>query len=203
MKLHTRGSAITELLLILPIFLGLAFMIGWIGFLQIQRTELEKLAWNTQTQKTYGYSLHALDKKYKINSSSFLGTFIQEYNPDVPRAFHLFIGLHPVKSEKLVLQGQIPSIFENFFRAAFNERGNIRKFTLTANLFSSGSPMNRSWITKLALWQESMNASGFQYPLYMLGIPELLSVPGIPSSILGDFQKLLKAKHTIKNKGRQ
>lgn len=79
MKYITKRAGMIELWMVLPLFIGIAFFIGIIGFTLITQTRLEKKAWEIQTQTETPFrktqTIHAngkipQDKRYAYKLSS-------------------------------------------------------------------------------------------------------------------------------------
>ena len=198
MKFRIKNKGMTELLLILPLFLGLACFIGWTGFLMIHKSRIEKHAWVTQIEKTYEIKSNPeeINPKYKIksnHSATEVVDFVKNFTSKLPTIFGGYIALHSTKFKTLTINDQTTTAFERLHAAAFQENGNTKNFQFSADMMIPGDPMNGAGVTKLLMWQESMKNSGFgaTYPLQMLGIMELLGISGLPVDKLGGFAGLI------------
>lgn len=188
---------VVELLLILPIFTGILCVIAWVGFFLIQKTKMEKDAWQIQTRKTYDMDneMKQINPDYKteFNRSVWdwarLGT---QAIPRLPIAFKGFIVSHPQKHEDLILEGNAPKVLQEFYSASFKNNSNedVRSYRMKAEMISSGDPMYNAGNTKKLMWAEAMREAGFNYySLTGLGYTELT---GIPVGYIKDAFDLIK-----------
>ncbi len=202
MKSITRKNiGLTELLLILPLFTGILCMIAWAGFLMIQKTKMEKDAWQIQTRKTYRMSnpMKMIDPNYTSQSNrswldwARLGN--QTLSTKLPAAFSGYLATHPQKNESLSLHGSTFRIFQQFNNSSFTDKSDIRAYDLKTDITSSGSPMDHSFVTKKLMWKEAMITSGFDYAdLNAVGYKEITGIPIQYVDMALDMIKSLKEK---------
>lgn len=192
---HNRG--VTELLIVIPLFLGLICIVGWLGFLLIAKSKMEKHAWLIQTKKSYDLSVdpQSLNNHYEMNNDFSWRQLLQGralLNANLPYAFRGYVAAATTQYKKLKLKGDAPSILQNFDKASFGrDSTNVFPYSFEADLIISKTPFNDSWIVKNGMWQEAMKDAGFGvlYPLYLLGTKELLNaaIPGAKMAGFADF----------------
>jgi len=200
-----RDSAMTETLILIPLFLGMVCIIGWIGFLLIAKSKMEKHAWIIQTKQSYDQRVRArdLNTNYNLEDDFSWKQILQGSTTllsDLPVAFKLYLTANTTKYKKLNLQGDVPEIIDHFYHAFLGDDGSVRDFSLETDLVVSGSAFDDDWILKQWLWREGMKESGFgvKYPLYILGLKELLRA-AVPGGKLGGFSDLLNmSDHEMK-----
>ncbi len=192
-----RDRGLFELLMILPLFLGLLCVILWIGFIIIMKSRMEKHAWVLQTKLTYGQNIHPsqLNSNYRMDHNLSFGQLTQIgslFKGQLPNSFKIFST--PTKYKTLNLQGTSSKTSQDLWNASFKEHHeNILPYSLQSHLIIPGSPLHHNRLLKFGLWQEAMASSGFgmTYPLYMLGIPELKRAT-ISESNVGGFAQWMK-----------
>lgn len=196
-----KNVGLTELLLILPLFTGILCVIAWVGFLMIQKTKMEKNAWQIQTRKTYRMSnpMKTIDPNYTSQSNrswmdwARLGN--QTLSAKLPLAFAAYIATHPQKNESLSLHGFAPLVFQHLKNASFKDDSDIRSYEFETEMVSSGPSMDHSGSTKKGMWLEAMKDSGFDYyDLRSVGYKEITGIPIQYVDMALDMIKLLKEK---------
>jgi hypothetical protein len=194
---YKNSRGMMELLILLPLFLGLVCVMAWLGFLLLARTKMEKHAWVLQTQQSYRIDNDAkfLNSKYKIGSNRAMSSLFDRFRgliQDLPSRFYEYIQWNPTEYKKLTLQNNGPSVLNYFYSAAFRQREDITPYSFSSDMLIPGNAMDHASVTEMLIWQDSMDNAGFDYPFYLLGIKELLDLPGLPMSKLGEFAGILK-----------
>lgn len=192
---HNRGIA--ELLIVFPLFLGLVCVIGWLGFLLIAKSKMEKHAWVIQTKKSYDLPIEVetLNNHYEIENDFSWRRLLQGralFNSGLPWVFRGFVAGSTTQYKKLKLEGDSPPILQDFYDSSLDHDSNeILPYKFEADLIISRSPFNNSSPVKFGMWQQAMKDAGFGvlYPLYLLGTKELLNaaIPGSKMAGFADF----------------
>lgn len=176
-----------DLLLMLPIFLGIITFISSIGYLMIQKTRLEKTAWTLQIQKIYGKAIDPISQyvlRNVVNSNSLTRNYSAVTSP-LPDTFRLFLLSNPIQSFELTFDSHFAPILRQFYTAAFDD-STEGSFHLDSSFLVSGKSLDHDRVYKNALWSENMRDAGFDYFfLQQLGFKEIIDA-AVPISKLGN-----------------
>jgi hypothetical protein len=185
MKFNTRNnSGVTELLILLPIFLGVVCVIAWIGFLLIAKSKMEKHAWVIQTKKTYNMNVdpkamdagYVIDRHHSWKQWTQIGTM---FRGNLPKAFMLFLTTHTTKYQSLNLDSNSFEGIQQSYNASFKEGSerhkNIVPYSFKADLIIANSPMDQWDSVKWGMYREALATSGFgaNYKFRRLGFKEM------------------------------
>lgn len=197
---HTRkGTA--ELLILLPIFIGLIVLVGGVGYLLIQKTKMEKTAWTLQIQGTYrveqeNVEPYTIETKSRFQDMAHSAIFQQINRIDLPKGFRAWISWYATRHKKLKFEQKYPEIVQHMYHAAFpNQDQEIIESSDGANLETDfvvmGHPLDKSLGFfevlgfKNSIWAEEMKEAGFKYKfLDFVGYKELIEAGPIPVQIL-------------------
>ncbi len=187
---HPSNQGSIELLLILPLFLGIITLVSSIGYLMIKKTRLEKTAWTLQIQKIYGKAIDTVSPyvlRNVVNSNSLIWNYSAVTSP-IPDTFRLFLLSHPVQSFELTFDSHFDPILQQFYAAAFDD-SRENSFHLGSSFQVSEKNLERDVIYKNALWSENMRDAGFDYfLLQQLGFKEILDAAVPISRLASDIQ---------------
>ncbi|MEZ4846823.1 MAG: hypothetical protein R2877_07815 [Bdellovibrionota bacterium] len=111
-----QNLGLTELLIILPLFLGMLCMIAWIGFLLIAKSKMEKHAWVIQTKESHNMDIQAteLNPQYEIHNNISIRQGLQigsMFRSTIPTAFKVFLAAKVTKYKTLQWQGNFQMRF--------------------------------------------------------------------------------------------
>ncbi len=197
---HNRG--VTELLIVFPLLLGLICVIGWLGFLLIAKSRIEKHAWVIQTKQSYDLPIpiETLNSHYQMENDFSWRQLLQGrslLNSGLPYVFRGFLAASTTQYKKLKLEGNAPSVTQDFYKASFHGPTNLLPYKFEADVIVSKSPFNNNPAVKFGMWQEAMKNSGFGvlYPLNLLGTKELLNA-AIPGAKMAGFADLLNSSNS-------
>jgi hypothetical protein len=169
-----------ELLIVFPIFLGLALGIGLVGWLLIENTKIEKMAWHEQTKQTFNLNSNSLDNYEVTQDTSWnhQGININTYVATIPLSFRESLLENPSKAQKLIYHQKTPFIL-----------GHEPDLLLTSEFHIPGSSFHQSDWTRNKLLQEAMQKSGFGllYPIDILGYREIAIAAGLPLDLLPEW----------------
>lgn len=186
-----------ELLLILPLFLGIITLVSSVGYLMIQKTRLEKTAWTLQIQKIYGKAIDTVSPyvlRNIVNSNSLTRNYSSMTSP-IPDTFRLFLLFNPVQSLELTFDSHFDPILRQFYAASF-DNSMESSFHLGSSFQVSGKNLGRDGIYKNALWSENMRDAGFDYVfLQQLGFKEIIDA-AVPISKLGNDIQAIFSRRT-------
>jgi hypothetical protein len=191
MKFSTKHhSGMVELLIIVPLFLGMICVIAWIGFLLVAKTKMEKHAWVIQTKQTYDMEVNPkqLNSQYEIDSDISIRQFLQigtTFRGNLPTAFQRFLRSKITKYKTLKWNGQSPDVIQYSYNAAFETSvgnqnrqqpiPNILPYSFDADLIVADTGMAGLEIVKQKMQDEALVLAGFGegYKFRELGFKEL------------------------------
>jgi hypothetical protein len=191
MKLSIKQNCgMTELLMILPLFLGMICIIVWIGFLLVAKSKMEKHAWVIQTKQTYTMDVNPkeMNPKYELENNMSMRQLAQigsMFRGNLPASFRAFLAKNITEYKTLKWNGESPEVIQHSFNSAFETplmdrtheqtSSNILPYSFDADLIVADTSMMGLEFVKNGMYKEALINAGFgsTYSFRRLGFKEL------------------------------